>query len=157
LDDRLRHYSTRTLKELDATAQLVAALYASMTDFPLFTALSLLYFAAASFTETARRLGKAELAGETFLLGDHPEFGEQAQACFLAALRLRGQTSTTDAEKGQLVEQIYRTIAPADIAGLGRRRRRNWHPVNANDLFESSDKLRATRTEIEAMLKRCGF
>jgi len=34
-----------------------------MKDFPLFTSLSLLYFAAASFTETARRLGRPELAG----------------------------------------------------------------------------------------------
>ena len=40
---------------------LVAALYATMADPPLFKRLSLLYFAAASFSEAARRLGRPEL------------------------------------------------------------------------------------------------
>ncbi len=48
-----------TLAELDATEQLVAALYASMGDVPLFKRLTLLYFAAASFSEAARRLNRA--------------------------------------------------------------------------------------------------
>ena len=49
---RLRRANGR---ELDATEQLVAALYASMSDFEQFKRLTLLYFAAASFSETARR------------------------------------------------------------------------------------------------------
>jgi FADH2 O2-dependent halogenase len=48
-DAALAAYERRTLAELDATEQLVAALYASMADPPLFTRLGLLYFAAASF------------------------------------------------------------------------------------------------------------
>src|SRR5436190_6818461 len=56
LEERLNDYARQTLQELDVAAKLVSALYSSMCDFPLFSALSLLYFAAASFTETARRL-----------------------------------------------------------------------------------------------------
>ena len=76
----LDHYAKQTLAELDATALLIAALYASMRDFEVFAALSLLYFAAASFSETARRLGRPELAS-SFLLQDHPHFGPELRAC----------------------------------------------------------------------------
>ena len=57
-----------------AAARLIAALYANMHDFPVFSALSLLYFTAVSYAETARRLGKPQLAG-AFLMHDHPVFG----------------------------------------------------------------------------------
>jgi FADH2 O2-dependent halogenase len=156
-EKRLMDYSRQTLKELDSTAQLVAALYATMDDFPLFAALSLLYFAAASFTETARRLNKAQLAGDTFLLVDHPEFGGHARTCCDAALDLKRRNGVTDAEKEQIVERIYRTIASVDVAGLSKRERRNWHPVNAADLFEAAPKLQSNASEIEKMLERCGF
>ena len=58
----LREYERITLSELDATERLVAALYATMADPPLFKRLGLLYFAAASFSEAARRLGRPALA-----------------------------------------------------------------------------------------------
>ena len=70
-DAALRGYEQTTLAELDATEQLVAALYANMSDVPLFKRLTLLYFAAASYAETARRLGRPELA-PGFLLSAHP-------------------------------------------------------------------------------------
>src|SRR5688572_24963999 len=50
---RLAAYEQQTTKELLAAERLVAALYATMHDFQVFGALSLLYFAAASFSETA--------------------------------------------------------------------------------------------------------
>jgi hypothetical protein len=50
----LQDYSRLTMLELDSAAQLVSALYAAMDRFDLFRKLSLLYFAAASFSETAR-------------------------------------------------------------------------------------------------------
>jgi tetracycline 7-halogenase / FADH2 O2-dependent halogenase len=77
---RLRHYAEATSDELDATEQLVAALYASMEDVPLFTRLALLYFAAASFSEAARRLGRPQLA-PGFLLHAHPDFGSGLREC----------------------------------------------------------------------------
>ncbi len=53
---RLAEYAARTDAELLATARLISALYANLGNFPVFSAVSLLYFAAASYAETARRL-----------------------------------------------------------------------------------------------------
>ena len=83
-DAALLAYERTTLAELDATERLVAALYATMDDPPLFKRLSLLYFAAASFSETARRLGRPGLA-PGFLLCAHPSFGPEVAACAAAA------------------------------------------------------------------------
>ena len=69
-----------TLGELDATERLVAALYATMSDSALFKRLSLLYFAAASFSETARRLGRPERA-PGFPAAQHSAFGPELRAC----------------------------------------------------------------------------
>jgi FADH2 O2-dependent halogenase len=146
--DELRAYEAETTEALLSAERLVAALYASMSDFPLFSALSLLYFAAASYTETARRLGRPELAG-AFLMSDHPDFGPQARACCEAALNHPDST--------ELIERIHRVIEPIDVAGLGDRRRRNWHPVNASDLLNAAGKLGATPEEIQGLLRRSGF
>ena len=56
-DRALQGYAQITERELDATEQLVGALYANMSDTSLFKKLSLLYFAVASYSEAARRLG----------------------------------------------------------------------------------------------------
>src|SRR4029079_2601408 len=82
-DDReaaLAEYERRTLGELDVTERLVGALYATMDDPPLFKRLGLLYFAAASYSEAARRLGRGELA-PGFLLREHATFGPALEAC----------------------------------------------------------------------------
>ena len=147
LEERLPAYEEETAQALEAAERLVAALYANFDDFPLFTALSLLYFAAASFTETARRLGKPHLAG-AFLLSDHPWFGPRARSCCERALKSRNP---------ELVEEIHRVIEPIDVAGLGNRRRRNWFPVAAEDLLAAAGKLEATPEEIRALLRRSGF
>ena len=149
----LRAYEQQTLKELDAAALMVGSLYANMNDFSCFARLSLLYFAAATFTETARRLGKPELAGPSFLLGDHPLFGPRSRACFLGALN--PQRSAEKHE--QLRKDIYEAIAPVDVAGLGRSSARNWFPVDTKDLFDAAGKLNANKEEIQQLLIRCGF
>ena len=78
---RLNTYAVQTGSELLDTGRLIANLYATMDRFPLFVSLSLLYFAAASFSEAARRLGKPHLA-RSFLLGDNQHFHAAAQRCF---------------------------------------------------------------------------
>ncbi|MGB9030434.1 MAG: tryptophan 7-halogenase [Acidobacteriaceae bacterium] len=147
----LQSYAARTDRELLATARLIAALYATMNNFPLFAALSLLYFAAASYSEAARRLGTPHLAS-SFLLCDDPVFGP-------ACVRLldRARQPMTTAESAQLIRDILGAIEPVNVAGLGRPSRRNWYPVEASDLLDSPHKLEATREEVLAMLVRCGF
>lgn len=149
--ERLQAYAAQTSQELSAAERLVAALYASMADFPLFTSLSMLYFAAASFTEAARRLGKPQLAG-SFLMNDHPHFGPQSAGCCAAAMR-----RLTAEERARLIEQVRDVIEPFDIAGLGDRRRRNWYAVKAADLLNAREKLGATEETIAHLLRRSGF
>lgn len=152
LDD----YARQTLQELDTAARLVGALYAAMDDFPLFAALSLLYFAAASFSETARRLNRAQLA-EGFLLHNDPWFGPQLRGCSERAMRARKDGGLTAPSRVELLDDIFRAIEPIDVAGLSNRSRRNWHPVDGQSLLNSAHKLGAEETEIRQMLARCGL
>jgi tetracycline 7-halogenase / FADH2 O2-dependent halogenase len=148
----LFQYSMQTTMELAATEHFVAALYANLHDFEVFSALTLLYFAAASFTEAARRLGKPELAGNTFLLGEHPKFGSAARHCIdIALTRPKGPV------RAALLHGIRQAIEPVNIAGLARPDRHNWYPALAEDLLAGAAKLNSTRSEIESMLRRCGL
>ena len=147
----LHQYQQTTIDELDATEQLVAALYASMSDVPLFKRLTLLYFAAASYSEAARRLGKLELA-PGFLLQAHPRFGPELRAC--AAL---ATVAPHGAMRQALLDRIDRAIEPFDTAGLLDRSRRDWYPVLASDLIANASKLEATAVEVDWLLERCGF
>lgn len=150
-EGRIKGYAAQTDAELLATSRLIGALYANMKNFPVFAALSLLYFAAASYSETSRRLGRARLA-PSFLLHDDPRFGP---ACAQLLERARAMPSGRQAEDS--IEEVYRMIEPFDVAGLGKRERRNWYPVEAEDLLRSARKLGASRDEIMQMLDRCGF
>jgi FADH2 O2-dependent halogenase len=122
-----------------------------MGDFELFKRLALLYFAAASFSETARRLGRPELA-PGFLLCNHERFGPESVACAEAALaRPDGNV------RRELLGRIDRAIEPYDVAGLGDHTRRDWYPVRADDLLAAAVRLDATERELTQLLARCGF
>jgi FADH2 O2-dependent halogenase len=150
-DQRLRIYAAQTDRELVATSRLVAALYANMNNFPVFISLTLLYFAAASFSESARRLGKPHLAS-SFLLCDDPAFGPSCER-----LIERARRSLTKGESDQLSKEIRDAIEPINVAGLGRQERRNWYPVEADDLMNAAGKLGASREGMVELLHRCGF
>ena len=90
----LQSYATQTTEELLATSRLIRSLYANMNNFPLFKSLSLLYFTAASYSETARRLDKLQLA-KSFLLHDHPVFGPAFNKLLDRALRVTSDRKST--------------------------------------------------------------
>jgi len=148
---QLKAYAAITDQELLVTSRLIGALYANMNRFDLFAALTLLYFAAASFAESARRLKKPQLAS-SFLLCTHPEFGP---ACAEICARARQRLSSVESDA--LIARIYAAIEPINVAALGNPDRRNWYPVEAEDLLNAAAKLEASREEMEALLKRCGF
>ncbi len=148
---RLEEYAAQTDAELLAAARLIGALYANLGNFRVFSAISLLYFAAVSYAETAHRLGRPKLAS-SFLLLDHPKFGAQ---CARALERARAVGSDRDSET--VIEEILRVIEPVDVAGLADRTRRNWYPVGAEDLLRAAHKVNASCDEILQMLERCGF
>jgi FADH2 O2-dependent halogenase len=139
-------YAKQTNEELCATARLIGALYGSMGDFPLFARVSLLYFAAASFAEMARRLDRKAMASSFLLCGDSVFGPASARLCERV---MRG-------EKG-LGEEILRIIEPIDVAGLRRSDRGNWYPVDAADLLGAAAKLGATESEVSRLLTRAGF
>jgi FADH2 O2-dependent halogenase len=147
----LKTYAETTQQELDITEQLVGALYACMADPPLFKRLSLLYFAAASYSETVRRLGRPHLA-PGFLLNAHPRFGVELRECAAAAAFAPKGDS-----RSALVERIDRAIEPFDTAGLRDRSRRDWYPVLADDLIGSAAKLEASADDVNRLLLRCGL
>ncbi len=147
----LAEYSNMTALELETASRLIGALYATMNRFDLFRDLSLLYFVAASYSETVRRLGKPHLAN-SFLLCRHPVFGPQLRQ-FCEALN----NPLSANEAGQLSENIRAAIKPFDVAGLTDRSRHHWYPAQTSDLFTNAAKVEANADEIQAMLKRCGL
>lgn len=148
---KLQTYAAETEADQLAATRLIVALYANMHDFPTFSALSLLYFSAVSYAETAHRLGKPELA-PSFLLHTHPTFGPASRSLCERALHLE-----TPAQAAQIREDILHTIAPINVAGLGDPSRRNWYPVDAADLIEAAPRLNVSAEDIRNLLQRCGF
>jgi FADH2 O2-dependent halogenase len=151
LNNALQGYAKHTQSDLEATSRLVSSLYAATHSFACFTALSLLYFTAASFTETARRLGKTRLAS-SFLLHEHPSFGPACRALYDRTCTVQSQEDVA-----QFREAVLRTIEPFDVAGLADLERNYWYPVRITDLMHNAHKLGATTDEIAAMLAQCGF
>jgi tetracycline 7-halogenase / FADH2 O2-dependent halogenase len=150
-NDALKEYESETLNELSVCENLVAALYKNMNDFHLFSRITLLYFAAASFMETAHRLNKPEFA-TSFLLNKHPEYGSALRWCCQQSCK-----NLSHDEKAELIRKIEEAIEPFDVIGLAKFSRRNWYPCLASDLFEAADKLQATNKDIEVLLQRTNF
>ncbi len=117
-DQALKAYALTTNRELDATEHLTAALYANMADALLFKRLCLLYFAAASYSETARRLDRSQLA-PGFLLHAHPQFGPDLVTCAAAAM---------GAPHGRDRDALLARIDRADRAVRRRRPARSYPP-----------------------------
>ncbi len=143
----LDRYGVETLADLDATADLVGAAYRTLGDPESFEALSMLYFAAASFSECARRLGKPGLA-PGFLLRSHPRFGPDMRGCLLAAGR---------APSADLAALVADAVRPFNVAGLCDRTKRGWYPVSSADLLQAADALESDPDAIRTMLRRTGF
>jgi FADH2 O2-dependent halogenase len=148
---QLEGYGEQTDGELLAASRLIGALYATMGNFPAFSAVSLLYFASVSFAETAHRLGRPELA-LGFLLREHEEFGPASRRLLERAHTLRGVDDTRD-----FTDEVLRVIAPFNVGRFGDPTLGNCYPVCAEDLLQGASKLGVRREEIASMLDRSGF
>jgi len=136
-----------SLREADAAARLVGALYRAFGDPPFFRALALLYFAAASYAEAARRLGRPHLA-ESFLLCERDPFGRR--------LRTLTRRDASPGADGRARESHLRALAdaivPIDVAGLSAAGRTRF-PHRGADLVAGASKLGATAQEARRVLK----
>jgi FADH2 O2-dependent halogenase len=146
----LDRYATETEGDLLAASRLLAAQHAVWGDPERFNLLTMLYFAAASFSEVARRLGRPA-AADGFLLRARPGFGAAALAL---ADQVVGEPGLPVAELRRRVGEL---IAPINVAGLLVDPKRNWYACAAADLLAAAEKLKATPAEIRAMLCRVGF
>jgi tetracycline 7-halogenase / FADH2 O2-dependent halogenase len=142
----LSSYEQLTFSELNAAADLVSALYAKMSEPDEFTLLSLLYFAAMSYSETAWRLGKTELASGFLLTNDETFSSARSRICREA--RAGGRISA---------EAVTEAIEPYDIAGLTDWKRDNWYLVDFSDLRKNAHKLGADEASFENLFQRLGL
>jgi FADH2 O2-dependent halogenase len=135
LTERLQEYGRITLEEADGTARLIAGCYAAFQSFPLFAAYSMFYFAAASYSEMARRLGKSSRVTR-YLARNIAPFREAMDEL---EERLQREGSRLDAVR--FADEVARRIAPLNIAGLCDPAKRNWYGVDLNDLIVHADRL----------------
>lgn len=134
-----------TLAEADHTARYIAGCYGAFGRFDLFTAYSMFYFAAASFSEMARRLG-VQAPSARFLRADHPQFG--AATLELSPARL--------ADAAGYARAVARAIEPMNVAGLCDPAKRNWYAVDWADAAAGADKLAVSPDAIAELAAASG-
>jgi FADH2 O2-dependent halogenase len=145
LNERLLEYGRTTLMEADHTADFIAGCYAAFPRFELFTSLSMAYFAAASYCEMARRLGRNHLA-QRFLAVDRPAFANEIG-------RLSRTIRHNDCFDSSLfAAQVKQKIDCLNVAGLCDQRKRNWYDVDLDDVIARAEKLEITSEEMRRFL-----
>ena len=148
-DGALHEYGTITLDEADATADFISGCYAAMRDFEVFAALSMFYFAAASYSEMARRLNQPK-PGPLFLAAAHAEFGPARRAC---AAEARAGVQDIEAFR----RKVARNIDSLNIAGLADDSKRNRYDVNFGDLIDNATKLGMTPDAMTDFCRKSGW
>jgi len=149
LDERLREYGEIALAEADHTARFIAGCYAAFPRFENFTAYSMFYFAAASFSEMARRLERGHLV-RRFLASDHPAFAA-------ATLELGRALQSGNPDSGAYEQEVRERTDCLNIAGLCDPRKRNWYGVDLEDVVVGAAKLGLTPAEMREVLRRADW
>lgn len=150
----LAGYERDTMADVRVAERLIAALYSVTDAFEIFKPLSLLYFGAVSFAESAWRLGVPERA-RTFLLRDDPIFhNAMVRLCDIVSA---GAGAFQRPLKPALAREILETLEPYDVAGLGKARTRPWYPADPGDLIASSSKLGVAPEAVRDFLRRLGL
>ena len=144
----LEWYAEETRADLLMVARLVGSLHQNLGRPAVFESMSMLYFAAAIFSETTRRLGKYSLS-PGFLLRGREDFRKSLE-------RLCGEARKQHLDPVEFAREVARAIAPFNVAGLMNPQRRHWYPMDLEPLYASSATLGVTREEITSMLVRCG-
>lgn len=147
----LLEHERATEADLLAAGRMIGALQTHFHCPTTFSNLLMLYFAAASFSETARRLKRAHLA-LGFLLHAHSSFGPESAELLREAV-VHPQTAAEPA----FLDRIRNTVAQVDVGGWFDAGRTRWHPVETAPLFRAVSKLESTPSELEALLRGAGF
>lgn len=145
----LDNYEASTRADFEVVANLIGTLHLNLGRPAIFQALTMFYFAAATFSETTRRLDRSQRS-PGFLLRGRPDFRQALED-------LCAQARRPVLAEAEFRRSVARAIKPVNVAGLIDSRRRNWYPVDLSDLFQSRDKLGADDQEIRAMLSASGI
>ncbi len=150
----LQRYSSLLSKEADQIDALIAAAYAAMSHFDLFTAQAMLYFAIVSFAEASQRLKpRDDVAWQGFLGVGDPILESLPQE---ALDRLNHSTSNNGVRSSEVRREfgawISQAIAPRNLAGLANVDRGNLYPVDFDALLEAHELLGLSRDELVAAL-----
>ena len=152
LQDELLTYAASTNDELDATSRLIAALYANMNNFDAFRAISLLYFAAASFSETV------ETSGEASSRARISSAQRSTLRTGIAQVLERAQAGIPKQDTADFIAEVRRAIEPFDVAGLCAERAAALVSRRCGRSEEGQHGRWERRDdEIARMLERSGF
>jgi FADH2 O2-dependent halogenase len=132
-------YSDTTLAEADHTARFISGCYAAFPRFGDFVAYSMFYFAAASFSEMARRLKQR---GRGFLCAE-----DQTFAVDLARLSPRRAT------RADLHRDVASVVERINVAGLCDPSKRNWYGVDLEDAVRGAHKLGVAPRDVEELIR----
>jgi FADH2 O2-dependent halogenase len=146
---RIAEYGAITRQEADWTAHFIAASYAGFANFPLFSAFSMFYFAAASYAEMARRLPKATRL-QRYLAADRAPFATGVRQC--ARLLHEQACSPSPDDLQSFAQQVAQHAADLNIAGLCDPRKRNWYGVDMEDVIEGATLLGMTSAEMREVV-----
>lgn len=145
----LASYAASTAADLFAAAAMIRALYPHFGDSDRFAAVGRIYFAAVSFAESARRLGRPDLA-PGFLLNGRRGFWDPASN--LLARAAVGQTTPAR----EFWNEGAAICAPIDIGNWFADPAKQWLGVDFQPLRARAGLFGATTEEIDAMLARSG-
>lgn len=154
---RLQEYGTLTLSDADWTARFVGGCFAAMAHFPLFSAYSMYYFAAASFSEMARRMNRRHLAAR-FLMQDRSDFASGLREG--ARLLLNGEVAMSPTAISAFTQKVGLAIEAINIAGVCDPVKRNWYDVDFNDVVANAARLEQTPEAVRNLLDemmQCAF
>jgi tetracycline 7-halogenase / FADH2 O2-dependent halogenase len=124
-------YDATTLAEADHTARFIAGCYAAFPRFEMFTAYSMFYFAAASFSEMARRLNADVTRG----------FLGAADVDFSAAMTRLSPAVQWPPDAARFAHDVAAACEPLNIAGLCDPRKRNSYGVDLEATVRGASKL----------------
>jgi FADH2 O2-dependent halogenase len=109
----------------------------------MFASYSMFYFAAASFSEMARRLDSPRTP-RGFLCGD--------SVPFTSAMTRLSPVATREVEHDRYARDVRTAIADWNVAGLCDPDKKNWYDVDLDDTIRGADKLGLTRKQVRERL-----
>ena len=121
-------YQRLLQQEIDLLDQIVAGCYASFRQFDLFASFSMIYFAAAVFSEDQRRRGNSGIF-DAHLLAGNDAYRRVVNAGLDALQRQLARSRPADtAELEAFRAEIARLIAPFNLAGFCDPARQHMYP-----------------------------